>query len=113
MSSLDAKQAQAGVGVYVPGGRGAWIALNSFGARLKLRERGWERGKKRMNDSFQDPKHEVLEKILPFLPHNMAAPSTYLLLKLVFLLLGFLQLQLQFLDLPDVSSRLVKQKMSP
>lgn len=42
------------------------------------------------------------------LPHHTAAVSTYLFLKLVLLLLGFLQLQLQFLDLPNVSSRLVR-----
>lgn len=58
-----------------------------------------------MNDSFQGP-----EGTLPFLPHNRVAPSTYLFLQLVLLLLGFLQLQLQFLDLPNVSSRLVRQR---
>lgn len=42
------------------------------------------------------------------LPHYTAAVSTYLFLKLVLLLPGFLQLQLQFLDLPNVSSRLVR-----
>ena len=47
------------------------------------------------------------------LPHYKAAVSTYLFLKLVLLLPGFLQLQLQFLDLPNVSSRLVRRKVSP
>lgn len=46
------------------------------------------------------------------LPHDMVVLRTYLFLKLVLLLLGLLQLQLQFLDLPNVSSRLVGQKMS-
>lgn len=63
-----------------------------------------------MNDSFQDPKGEVLEGTLPCLPHNMAALSTYLFLKLLLLLLDFLQLQLQFLDLTNVSRRLMGKK---
>lgn len=65
---------------------------------------GWTR------DRSQDANGEVPERPCPFLPATRAALSTYLFLKTVLLLLGFLQLQLQFLDLPDVSSRLVRPK---
>lgn len=47
---------------------------------------------------------------VPPLSHSVAALSTYLLPQLLLLLLGFFQLQLQLLNLPDVGGGLARQE---